>query len=461
MKRVLLSLLVLGVCTIMNAQLLNGGFETWTTNSYTILPSPPWGSSNSNQLHDDISVTAVTQSIDKHGDNYAAKLTNSVDITGNIIPGMIITELSQLPASFSLWIKPNNIAGDATVAMLFYRNAGVDAGTQKWELPGTSLVWTQHVCSGITTPGFAYDEVFLVVSSTKADKYEASTMTGFIGSYVLVDDVEVTGAAINDNNGLETWETLSSALPDNWTIPGGNYFNIYVSPGTLPIEKVAEGHTGSAIKITTTPDSDEKYLYNYCINEISNEFAWTLTSLTGKITGYYKYIPKVTNETALVEIQFLDNGGNSIGSASTNLSAQAEYTEFAFNYNLTSTPVSARIKIMASSQGVNTNNTGTVLFIDDIEVLSTTTATDSNKAALSASVSPNPCTDNLTVILNNTQAGTVKAEVYDLAGNLIRSTTNNGAQQSFNLSIADIANGVYLLKLTSDNHVTTTRFVKK
>ena len=78
------------------------------------------------------------------------------------------------------------------------------------------------------------------------------------------------------------------------------------------------------------------------------------------------------------------------------------------------------------------------------------------------SVFPNPANDNVTVSFNLFNANLVKIELIDLTGKTIRITDSmklNSGLNEITLNVADVKQGVYFVKLSTEEVTKTTRLV--
>jgi hypothetical protein len=104
-----------------------------------------------------------------------------------------------------------------------------------------------------------------------------------------------------------------------------------------------------------------------------------------------------------------------------------------------------------------TTDDGLLLMIDDFKVTAETTAgvSDLNKAK--SAVYPNPVVDSFNVNLSaKMNANNVKVTVSDMTGKEVKSF---GAASSYN--VADLAAGVYVVKITDGQNTETKKIVKK
>jgi len=83
-------------------------------------------------------------------------------------------------------------------------------------------------------------------------------------------------------------------------------------------------------------------------------------------------------------------------------------------------------------------------------------------SALRCSISPNPCTDRLTLTVNTNEHIVFQADLMSVAGKIVMQTTVNipgRGNNSSNISLPQLEAGVYLLRLTSAIGVTTQQVV--
>jgi len=73
---------------------------------------------------------------------------------------------------------------------------------------------------------------------------------------------------------------------------------------------------------------------------------------------------------------------------------------------------------------------------------------------------PNPTYGDLQVLFKSAPSGDVDLKAYDLSGKLVLKVTYNSPEPNFVLSTGNLAQGVYLLKITENSVETTLKFVK-
>lgn len=97
-----------------------------------------------------------------------------------------------------------------------------------------------------------------------------------------------------------------------------------------------------------------------------------------------------------------------------------------------------------------------ILQLDNLSV-------DENEFSSSISLYPNPASNLINISFNATDASVEQIVIYDLSGrvmkNIAKNTLNNSSQ--IPVDIQDLANGTYLMKISSNNNTTTKKFMVK
>jgi hypothetical protein len=85
---------------------------------------------------------------------------------------------------------------------------------------------------------------------------------------------------------------------------------------------------------------------------------------------------------------------------------------------------------------------------------------DSNADGLGLGIWPNPTADHTFIAFQTEHAAMATLEIYDLKGRvleqLFRGSTTPGIEQRFELNVQNLANGMYMCKLTT-NHTSITK----
>lgn len=96
------------------------------------------------------------------------------------------------------------------------------------------------------------------------------------------------------------------------------------------------------------------------------------------------------------------------------------------------------------------------VFIDDVTVTQTTLANNEFLAS-KFSVYPNPANNFVNIAANGLNMNSI--ELSDLNGRVVKNISVNGSETQVNIS--DLSQGVYMMKITSDEGVATKKIVKQ
>jgi len=122
--------------------------------------------------------------------------------------------------------------------------------------------------------------------------------------------------------------------------------------------------------------------------------------------------------------------------------------------DITSVPSSALIAFK------NTSNGGNYIFLDDVIATPYTLNVNNVNAAANIALYPNPAKDAATLEFTLATTGNVQVTVVDVIGRTVASIANgnmNAGTQKVQINTADLAAGVYTVKISTDNGVSTER----
>ena len=109
----------------------------------------------------------------------------------------------------------------------------------------------------------------------------------------------------------------------------------------------------------------------------------------------------------------------------------------------------------------NSEGTGKGIALFDAENLSTSVK-DVTESVVGADIYPNPTSNVVKLTLNFKNVTDVTLEIYDAVGNVMKREFYNGNENGAvkNINISDLADGVYILKLSSDKATSSKKLVK-
>jgi hypothetical protein len=121
-------------------------------------------------------------------------------------------------------------------------------------------------------------------------------------------------------------------------------------------------------------------------------------------------------------------------------------------------PDTCIIVLMAS--GVNPTNND-YLWVDNLSFSGSVTSVEEKNSSISVGLYPNPVSDNLTIELNSLTYTTLKIELVDLTGKIMKNkiADNFIGNSKYSMDITDISKGIYFLKVSGDRFVETKKLV--
>lgn len=220
MKKILL-LFALGAGMIMPspAQLLNGGFETWTSglpNNWWGLVLPPYN--------------LLSQTTDKHAGQFAVKL-HVDDLNGQPLSSYLTTgngnatsqPLTYVPLSISLWYKLIPVSGDEITLTALVYSGGAGAGAAAVTIPAASVYtyFSTPILYGVVPSTADSIAIILMITNPAGNNH--------IGSDAFFDDVAIspTSVGIHETDAADNFLVTPN--------PAGDFISIQVPAG-------AEGH---------------------------------------------------------------------------------------------------------------------------------------------------------------------------------------------------------------------------
>ncbi len=472
MKRNVTLFLLIFLTVAIHAQIPNGNFETWTT------VTNDWHLSyyrHSNYENETLQKYQPAQ----HG-NYAVRLKSkaSSQTPGSIESGMLSNTFnpqplnggkpySQKPTKFYVYAQYDIKSGDAaSIGVIFKKNGSViSANLLDCIFPITGIHTGDYQKLEFDIKGLSEtpDEVVIIASSEDLRNKVSSTSfsTPQAGSYIIID-----------NMSFDTSDPIPYGDFEEWGRPveQPSNFIMKLANGTIvdydianPMQKTTDSHSGTyALKATTwfNPDwgngVDDKGTPcfwgingNYPSDNQQTTFACTRQN--GKFTGWYKYIPTST-DNAFIKITFYKNGAE-ISSAQKDLAAASVYTRFSVPFNCPETPDAASINFNTSSSSL-AQNVGSALYLDDLALESFTTGVSDNKSSL-VDISMNQMTGSLQI---NGVTETLLLTIYDLSGKQVKQTSILGDSS---VSLSALSKGIYIVRVTGDNVMATTKINKE
>ena len=221
------------------------------------------------------------------------------------------------------------------------------------------------------------DTVVLFMSSFDFNNVleKPGAITPQIGTYVILDDISFDTSNPIPYMDFEAWGR-PVVLPDGWTAP--NSYEVIVSLNSLnPLVKTSVAHSGNAVLIVRPyfnaymnlpQDQYQAFVTTGDYGNWDNVKKFPCTTQKGYFTGYYKYNPSNTGESANISISFYKNGTLvDYGMGVDITTASSTYKQFSVPFDLTQQPDMAQINIVSNTTATKAS-LGTELYVDDLNI---------------------------------------------------------------------------------------------
>lgn len=290
--------------------------------------------------------------------------------------------------------------------------------------------------------------------------------------FVAATIISVSAFAQIPNSSFENWTSAGSySNPDGWDNLNGMTSSMSVYNCTQGTGG-ASGGGSSYLKLTTKNVAGMGIMPGVAVSGVMDMMTYKpisgfpYTQNPQSLAGSWIYMPTGA-DVGFVSIYLTKwNSGmmmrDTIAVATQTISTMImSWTNFSINltYNSSVSPDSAIIIFSSSGTSPVANS---YLSVDNLSFTGGTTGIENIENFISnVSVYPNPSTEKISIELNINQASTVKFQLLDLAGVLIKEVNVGGIIGKYNTSIntTGIAKGTYFLKVYANEAVEVKKII--
>ena len=436
-----------------SAQVLNGDFEGWNSQTYSIPLG--WDCSNGEGVSGS-GITPVTQVIG---------LTNSAVRMETILSGSDTLQAyitigdpmggqggfpcSQMPTAITGYWRYSIPGNDSAILFVTFKSGGTTINTDIFKIKGTG---TQNTFVPfylpLTLSSMPDSVIIAIASSNLIDQVGIEP-----GSFIEIDELTFSGASVLiPNNSFDNWNTASIDNIVGW-VTNGN------------VTRTTDSHTGTyAVQLVTIDWGNGSVEASHMTNGQQSPQGYfggiPYSSMNDTIIGYYKYAASGP-DSASVGVSLFSNG-NQIGGSGIYLPPAATFTYFEIPVNSLSTPDTLRIDISSSKYPTSPSSVGSTLIIDDMALksqLSTGVQKTENSGTLTFAF-PNPATDIVNIKWNNKSDKNLSVKIFDLAGRNIQCNNISGSNGELRFNISALNAGIYFYTLSAGNDTQRGTFTK-
>ncbi len=482
MKRLLpLALVMINAVASAQYVLPNPSFDFWST---SILWSNPDQYQTSNlQSYLNYSVATVVKSPAAHGGLFCAMLRTEQEALGMIsfgIPGnegfLDPLPFTGIPDSIVFWANYDIADGDLATFVVMLQLNGVMVGNTYITLTSSSNGYVRISSAIIYLTDDMPNELGFTAFNTSSDNPQPS-------SILFLDDIEFIYSAQEGqsfpNGDFESWTDQSIDIPDGWH--SSNEF-IIDNPSVSPSPDAVSG-LSARIESVPIPFSKGDNFGFIILEELDSQNCGDGTMVLNGIdipigiNGMYKYLPAVeSNDSASVYLgyEFYDSANDSCGYRLEwleKLPEASEWTSFSVSipFEIYSqwcfSPqfpdyfavgfVSTIVYIDAENQP--TGPQGSVLFIDELNLIEDTCWPVLEQDKLAFEIFPNPASDKLR-LSNLSSNGVNEIALFNALGQLMSSFKCNGSNKE--IDISNFPEGQYFVRVSNDVEFAGKAFLK-
>ena len=272
------------------------------------------------------------------------------------------------------------------------------------------------------------------------------------------------------NNGFENWTSMGSySNPDGWD----QLNNLTASASIYTCTKGTPGFVGTGylklvsktVGTNVAPGIAVSGLIN--ISAMKPKSGFPYTGQPQKLTGSWQYMAGSTSDAGFISVILTKWNSTSmkrdtIAKANQVLSGMA-MSWATFNINLTykssALPDSAIIVLSASGATPVANS---YLYVDNLSFVGSVAGINNiDNYVSNINTYPNPTSDNINVELYAQKVSTIKLQLIDITGKLIKEINVGEVQGNYKHTIntTGISKGIYFLKVIANDAVETKKII--
>jgi hypothetical protein len=273
------------------------------------------------------------------------------------------------------------------------------------------------------------------------------------------------------NAGFESWTAATGYdTPDQW----GNLNSLTAAASVYTCVKGTPGSPGASyinltsktVFTTVAPGVAATGTINPATYKVDGGFPFT--AQPQKLSGKWQYMASGADKgfisIYLTKWNTAMNIRDTVSATTQNLSGMAMSWA---NFNITLTyqssvaPDTAIIILSASgAMGASPVN-GSYLYIDNLSFTGSVAGVDENNNINNFTLYPNPSSENVTIEFNSASSTTIKMELLDVTGKVIKNVNANNVigDYKYSMNTSDLAKGIYFLKVSSDKSIETKKVI--
>ena len=453
MKKILLGLFFALVCSGLNAQIPNSGFEDWVDQFFY---DDPVDYGTSNIISFILSGAPNVTKVDRPNGGNAVRLETNIGLAGPMA-GLINNgkfdsginggqPWTSQPDSMTLQMRYKILPGDTANIIVLFKKDSKFVAFNIFEIEGEVSDWTSF--NFPLSPYVAQPDTMLFV-------VQSSTNLSGIGSFLELDSIQFENSTDQlSNANLEDWRSVNFYDPELWTslnFPNAIYGD---SVSVSQTDDAFEGDFAARIESVYSYAQGDTAGILSSNDQLNGIEGFPIAEKPAALRGYYKYEPATPNDLAFVAVQFgfFDIAVNQRRDTFVfmPLLPTPDYKEFNLDILGLDIPQPDTAIIIFSSTNFVNPVAGSVLIVDKLDFIPTTSI-EKEVDVETIRISPNPAVNYISFNKLSDSYNGKRYIIYDNSGKVVLSGIVNDV--NYGIDISGIPSGTY--NITVENEVIT------
>ncbi|MFC1730706.1 T9SS type A sorting domain-containing protein [candidate division KSB1 bacterium] len=356
------------------------------------------------------------------------------------------------PDSFYCWAKLGIQPQDTGIFLIIFKKNSYIISENIFQFKGNNP--NQWVKLGFKLDPLPVNPDSVVIAAASSNAINEIGITP--GSFIILDDLFFNTSQPIINGDFEDWSVHNLDIPQGWN---SNNMQSIVWGNQKQIEKTTDAYKGNfALKMKTNYLTD----FNWFMSILGNGYpsnnhnygAFPFTMQNDTLFGWYKYLPK-PGDTAVGAINVWKSTNPSFSEQRGIMLLQANsWTKFEIVINAPGIPDSAELIFSSSLFPVEISDTGSILYLDEIQFSSAPLNTGLQEIISEKEIScyPNPSTGIFNIKYPVNEISNADFALTDCMGRLL--FKGKLINETTIIDLSSFSKGVYFIRMQGNNSIT-------
>jgi hypothetical protein len=270
------------------------------------------------------------------------------------------------------------------------------------------------------------------------------------------------------NTGFESWTTMTGYdNPAGW----GTMNNLSSMASVYTAEKGTPGSPGTAYLKLTSKMVGPAVMNGIAVSGVLDSMTmmpksgFAFNQRPATFSGKWQHMIYGSSQgsvsVTLTRWDVPSNTRVTVATANTTLSGMAmSWANFTKTFTYTDGGFPDTCIIFLKASGA-TPAVSDYLWVDNLAFTGSVAGIDENNNINNLTLYPNPASENMTIEFNSVSSTTIKIELLDVTGKVIKNVNANNVigDYKYSMNTSDLAKGIYFLKISSDKSIETKKVI--